>query len=59
MQIPFGLIILIGCLLIGIYAMADYIMPNVICKVIPRTSVRTQMGQYNSHVLSDICSAIT
>lgn len=59
MQIPFGLVILIGCLLIGIYVMADYLMPNVICKIIPRSSVKTHMGEYNSHVLADICSAIT
>ncbi|MHB8546845.1 MAG: hypothetical protein ACYDAJ_08785 [Nitrosotalea sp.] len=59
MQIPFGLIILIVCLLIGIYAMADYLMPSVICKIIPRNNVKSHMGEYNSHVLADICSAIT
>ena len=59
MQIPFGLVILVGCLLIGVYVMADYLMPSVICKIIPRTSVKSHMGQYNSQVLSDICSGIT
>jgi len=59
MQIPFGLIILIVCLLIGIYVMADYLIPSVICKIVPRSSVKSHMGQYNSHVFADICSAIT
>ncbi|WP_133121042.1 hypothetical protein [Candidatus Nitrosotalea bavarica] len=59
MKIPLGLVILIGCLLIGVYVMADYLLPSVICKIIPRTSVKSYMGQYNSQVLSDICSAIT
>lgn len=59
MQTMLGLVILIGCLLIGVYVMADYLMPNVICKIIPRTSDDSHMGQYNSHVLSDICSGIT
>jgi len=59
MQTKLGLVILIGCLLIAVYVMADYLMPNVICKIIPRTSDDSHMGQYNSHVLSDICSGIT
>ncbi|MFZ0184458.1 MAG: hypothetical protein WBV92_00510 [Nitrosotalea sp.] len=58
MQIPFGLIILIGCLLIGVFVMANYLLPDVICKMIPQSTVTTQMGQYNSQVLSDICSGI-
>ena len=60
MQIPFGLLILVGCLLIGVYVMADYLIPNVFCKIIPRGSIKSHMGQqYNSHVFSDICSGIT
>lgn len=56
MKAKFGLLIIIGCLLIAVYAMADYIMPDVICKTIPRDSGTSYMGQYNSHLLSDICS---
>ena len=56
MKAMFGLIIIIGCLLIAVYAMADYVMPDVICKIIPRESSDSYMGQYNSHLLSDICS---
>ena len=59
MQIPFGLLILIGCLLIGVYVMADYLMPSVICKMIPHGSIKSQVGGYNSQVLGDICSGIT
>ena len=59
MKIPFGLIILIGCLLIGVYVMADYLLPNVICKIIPRASVKSHLGEYNSQVMSDICSGIS
>ncbi|GEM_PF-1174668 len=58
MQIPFGLIILIGCLLIGIYIVSDYLVPNVICKIIPRTGIKSQMGEYNSNILGEICSGI-
>jgi hypothetical protein len=59
MKTMWGLIILVGCLLIGVYAMADYIMPDVVCKMLPHTSDDSKMGQYNSHVLSDICSGIS
>jgi hypothetical protein len=59
MKIPFGIIILIGCLLIGVYLMADYIIPKVICKIVPRGSVKMYAGQYNPNVFGDICSAIT
>jgi len=52
----FGLVILIGCLLIGVYAMADFLFPDVICKTIPKASVEPHPAQYNSQVLSDICS---
>ena len=58
MQIPYGLIILVGCLLIGVYVMADYLLPDVICKIIPSVHDSSSLGQYNSHVLSDICSGI-
>ena len=58
MQPMWGLVILIVCLLIAVYVTVDYLMPNVICKMIPRTSTDSHMGQYNSHVLSDICSGI-
>ncbi|MDE1812624.1 MAG: hypothetical protein KGH86_04680 [Thaumarchaeota archaeon] len=58
MQIPFGLLILIGCLLIGIYIVSDYLLPNVICKVIPHNSIKSQMGEYNSNILGEVCSGI-
>lgn len=53
-----GLVIVILCLLIAVYVTVDYLMPNVICKMIPRASNDSHMGAYNSHVLSDICSGI-
>ena len=59
MQPRLGLVIIIGCLLFTVFIMEDYLMPNVICKIIPRTSDDSHMGQYNSHLLSDICSGIT
>ncbi|MDE1829049.1 MAG: hypothetical protein KGI25_01875 [Thaumarchaeota archaeon] len=59
MKMPWGIIILIGCLLIAVYAMADYIIPDVICKIIPQNkSVKFYAGQYNPDVFGDICSAI-
>lgn len=58
MQIPLGLLILIGCLLIGIYIVSDYLLPNVICKVIPHSSITSQMGEYNSNILGEVCSGI-
>ena len=55
----FGLVILIGGLLIGVYVMADYLVPDVFCKTLPKTSAEPHPEQqYNSQVLSDICSAI-
>jgi hypothetical protein len=54
-----GLVIIIGCLLIGVYVTVDYLMPNVICKIIPHTSDDSHMGEYNSHLISDICSGIS
>jgi hypothetical protein len=59
MKIPFGIIIVVGCLLIGVYVMADFLIPQVVCKVIPRDkSVKMYAGQYNPNVFSDICSAL-
>ena len=55
----FGLVILIVSLLIGVYAMADYLVPDVFCKMLPKTNVEhNPEQQYNSQVLSDICSGI-
>ncbi len=52
-----GLVILIGGLLIGVYIIADYLFPDVFCKMLPKTSVEPHPEQqYNSQVLSDICS---
>jgi hypothetical protein len=60
MKIPFGVIILVGCLLIGVYAMADFLIPHVICKFIPPDkSIKMYAGQYNPNVFGDICSALT
>jgi hypothetical protein len=60
MKIPFGFIIIVGCLLIGVYVMADFIIPHVICKFIPREkSIKRYAGQYNPNVFGDICSALT
>ncbi|MDE1769521.1 MAG: hypothetical protein KGI28_03070 [Thaumarchaeota archaeon] len=56
MKAMYGLIIIIVSLLIAVYLMADFIMPDVICKTIPRDSGTSYLGQYNSHLLSDICS---
>jgi len=59
MRPMFGLVILIGCLLIGVYIMADYLVPDVFCKMLPKTGVESHPEQqYNSQVLSDICSGI-
>lgn len=59
MKVPWGIIILIGCLLLGVYAMADFLIPDVICKVIPReNSVKQYAGQYNPDIFGDICSAL-
>lgn len=59
MHVAFGLLILIGCLLIGVYLMADYLIPSVFCKIIPRGNIKSHIAQqYNSHVFSDICSGI-
>ena len=59
MMMPWGIIIVVGCLLIGVYAMADYIIPDVICRIIPHTTnVKLYSGQYNPDIFGDICSAI-
>ncbi len=59
MKVPWGIIILIGCLLIGVYVMADFLIPQVICKYIPRdNSVKLYAGQYNPNIFGDICSAL-
>lgn len=59
MRPMFGLAILIGCLLIGVFVMADYLIPDVFCKILPKASVEhNPEQQYNSQVLSDICSGI-
>ncbi|HEX5457663.1 MAG TPA: hypothetical protein VFX64_04675 [Candidatus Nitrosotalea sp.] len=39
--------------------MADYLIPDVFCKILPKASVEHNPAQqYNSQVLSDICSGI-
>jgi hypothetical protein len=59
MKIPIGIIIVIGVLLLSIFVITEFIFPDVICKVIHRSDVKTAAGQYNPDLLSDICSGIT
>ncbi|VVC05026.1 Uncharacterised protein [uncultured archaeon] len=59
MKIPIGIIIVIGVLLLSIFLITDFIFPDVICKIIHRSDVKTSAGQYNPDLLSDICSGIT
>ena len=59
MKIPIGIIIVIGVLLLSIFLITNFIFPDVICKVIHRSDVKTAAGQYNPDLLSDICSGIT
>ena len=59
MKIPIGIIIVIGVLLFSIFLITNFIFPDIICKVIHRSDVKTAAGQYNPDLLSDICSGIT
>ncbi|MGI0027747.1 MAG: hypothetical protein ACREAD_07910 [Nitrosopumilaceae archaeon] len=59
MKIPIGIFIIIGVLLLSIFIITEIIFPDVICKVIHRSDVKTAAGQYNPDLLSDICSGIT
>ena len=59
MKIPIGVIIVIGVLLLSIFLITEFIFPDVICKIIHRSDVKTSAGQYNPNLLSDICSGIT
>ncbi len=59
MKIPIGIIIVIGVLLLSIFVITEFIFPDIICKVIHRSDVKTAAGQYNPDLLNDICSGIT
>ncbi len=59
MKIPIGIIIVIGVLLLSIFLITEFIFPDIICKVIHRSYIKTSAGQYNPNLLSDICSGIT
>jgi hypothetical protein len=59
MKIPIGIIIVIGVLLLSIFLITEFIFPDIICKVIHRSDVKTSAGQYNPNLFSDICSGIT
>ena len=59
MKIPIGIFIVIGVLLLSIFLITEIIFPDIICKMIPRSDVKTSAGQYNPDLLSDICSGIT
>jgi hypothetical protein len=59
MKIPMGVFIVIGVLLLSIFVITEFIFPDVICKVIQRSDVKTAAGQYNPDLLNDICSGIT
>ncbi len=55
----YGLVILIGCLLIAVFVTTSYLMPDVICTNIPPPSKsEIHPGQYDSNILSDICSGV-
>ncbi|HMK32419.1 MAG TPA: hypothetical protein VK431_02215 [Nitrosopumilaceae archaeon] len=43
----------------SIFIVTEYIFPDIICKMIHRSEVKTAAGQYNPDLLSDICSGIT
>jgi hypothetical protein len=58
-MIPIGIFIVIGVLLLSIFLITEFIFPDIICKVIHRSDVKTSAGQYNPDLLSDICSGIT
>jgi hypothetical protein len=58
MKIPIGIFILIGVLLLSIFLITEFILPDIICKVIHRSDIKTSAGQYNPDLLSDICSGI-
>jgi hypothetical protein len=59
MKIPIGIFIVIGVLLLSVFLITEFIFPDIICKVIHRSDVKTAAGQYNPDLLSDICSGIT
>jgi len=59
MKIPIGIVIVIGVLLLSIFLITNFIFPDIICKVIHRSEIKTAAGQYNPDILSDICSGIT
>jgi len=44
---------------LSIFLFTNFIFPDVICKVIHRSEIKTSAGQYNPDLLSDICSGIT
>ena len=59
MKISISIFIVIGVLILSIFVGTEYIFPNIICKVIHRSEIKTAAGQYNPDLLSDICSGIT
>jgi hypothetical protein len=59
MKIPIGVFIVIGVLVLSVFVVTNYIFPDIICKVIHRSEIKTAPGQYNPDLLSDICSGIT
>jgi hypothetical protein len=59
MKIPIGIFVVIGVLLFSIFLITEYIFPDIICKVIHRSEIKTSPGQYNPNLFSDICSGIT
>jgi len=59
MKIPIGVLIVVGVLILSIFIVTEYIFPDIICKMIHRSEVKTAAGQYNPDLLSDICSGIT
>jgi len=58
MKIPLGIIIVIGVLLLSIFLFTNFLFPDVICKITPKSDVKTSAGQYNPNLINDICSGI-
>ncbi|TLX68935.1 MAG: hypothetical protein E6L05_06560 [Thaumarchaeota archaeon] len=59
MKIPIDVFIVVGVLVLSVYVVTNYIFPDIICKVIHKSEIKTAAGQYNPDLLSDICSGIT
>ncbi len=59
MKIPIGIFIVVGILLLSIFLFTDFLFPEVICKSIDKSEIKTSPGQYNPDLLNDICFGIS